>query len=37
MILFPFMTSWIWFQILTASLLPSSGRSRVENRDAEIS
>lgn len=37
MILFPLMTTWMWFQILTALPLPSSGRSREENRDADIS
>jgi hypothetical protein len=26
MILFPLMTTWMWFQIFTASPLPSSGR-----------
>ena len=37
MILFPLMTTWMWFQILAASLLPSSRRSRAENCDADIS
>jgi hypothetical protein len=37
MILFPLMTAWMWFQILTASPLASSGRSRADNRDADIS
>jgi hypothetical protein len=26
MIIFPLMTTWMWFQIITASPLPSSGR-----------
>jgi hypothetical protein len=26
MILFPLMSTWMWFQIFTASPLPSSGR-----------
>jgi hypothetical protein len=25
MVLFPFMTTWMWFQILTASPIPSWG------------
>jgi hypothetical protein len=37
MILFPLMTTWMWFQILTASPLPSSERSRAEKRDTDIS
>ena len=37
MILFPLMTTWMWFQILTALPLASSERSRAEKRDTDIS
>lgn len=37
MILFPLMTTWMWFQILTASPLPSSGRPVVDTSDADVS
>jgi len=36
MILFPLITTWIWFQIFTASALPSSGRP-VEDTHANVS
>jgi hypothetical protein len=37
MILFPFITTWMWFQIFTASLLPSSGRPAENPSDADVS
>jgi hypothetical protein len=37
MILFPLMTTWIWFQIFTASPLLSSGRPLEGASVAEIS
>jgi hypothetical protein len=37
MILFPLMTTWMWFQIFTASPLLSSGRSLKDTCDADIS
>lgn len=36
MIIFPLMTTWMWFQIVTASPLPSSGR-RYHLREASKS
>jgi hypothetical protein len=36
MILFPLITTWIWFQIFTASALPSSGRP-VEDTHPDVS
>jgi hypothetical protein len=37
MILFPLMTAWMWFQIFTASPLPSSGRPVEDTSDADAS
>jgi hypothetical protein len=37
MILFPLIASWMWFQIVTASPLPSSGRRVEDTSDADIS
>jgi hypothetical protein len=37
MILFPLIATWMWFQIFTASPLPSSGRADVGTLDADIS
>lgn len=36
MIIFPLMATWMWFQIITASPLPSSGR-RYDLREASKS
>jgi hypothetical protein len=36
MIIFPLMTTWMWFQIITASPLPSLGR-RYHLREASKS
>jgi len=37
MILFPLMTAWMWFQIFTASPLPSAGRLAEHPFDAGVS
>ena len=37
MIIFPLITTWMWFQIITASPLPSSGRLVEDNPDANAS
>jgi hypothetical protein len=37
MILFPLMTTWIWFQIFAASPLLCSGRPVEDERDADVS
>ncbi len=37
MILLPLMTTWIWFQIFTASPLLTSGRLVEDARGADIS
>jgi hypothetical protein len=37
MILFPLMTTWMCFQLLTASPLPASAWFLAETRDADIS
>ena len=37
MILFPLMTTWIWFQIFTASPFLSSGGLVEDTSDADIS
>ncbi len=37
MILYPLLTTWMWFQIFTASPLLSSGRPVDDACDAEIS
>jgi len=36
-IIFPLITSWMWFQIITASLLPSSGCPVEDSSDANAS
>jgi hypothetical protein len=36
MILFPFIAAWMWFQIVTASPLPSLGRPVDDNSDADV-
>ena len=36
MIIFPLITTWMWFQIFTASLLPCLGRPVEETSDADI-
>jgi hypothetical protein len=37
MIIFPLITTWMWFQIFTASPLPSSGRPVEDTSDADVS
>ena len=38
MIIFPLITTWMWFQIITASPLPSSsGRAVEDSSDANAS
>ena len=37
MIIFPLITTWMWFQIITASPLPSSGRPVGDGADANAS
>jgi hypothetical protein len=37
MIIFPLITTWMWFQIITASPLPSSGRPVEDSSDANAS
>jgi hypothetical protein len=37
MILLPLMTTWMWFQIFTASPLPSSGRLAEHTFDTDVS
>ena len=37
MIIFPLMTTWMWFQIITASPLPSSGRQVEDSSNANAS
>ena len=37
MMLFPFIAAWMWFQIFTPSLLPSSGRPVENPSDADVS
>ena len=34
MIIFPLISTWMWFQIITASPLPSSGRPVEDSPDA---
>jgi hypothetical protein len=36
MILFPLMTTWMWFQLFTASPLPSTGRSVQDTSNADV-
>jgi hypothetical protein len=37
MIIFPLIATWMWFQIITASPLPSSGRQVEDSSDASAS
>jgi hypothetical protein len=37
MIIFALITTWMWFQIITASPLPSSGRLVEDSPDANAS
>jgi len=37
MIIFPLITTWMWFQIFTASPLRSSGRPVEDSSDADAS
>ena len=37
MIIFPLITTWMWFQVITASPLPSSGRPVEDSSDANAS
>jgi len=36
MILLPLITTWMWFQIFTASPLPTSGRPVEDSSDADV-